>query len=1432
MSQHTIRLSIVFALFITHSASSMELLRKQSELLPFLEALPDTPKKITEWCDTINLLKPSLSLYAKDWDFGNIAHLDLHINGPFTLHYSLKTPTLSLQVNGLLTLGKSNEELGTLAATHGPLTITAHDIDARYGKFYGRGPTLLESTQGDITIGAPTHGVDEAIRQQYVDRNYAYIVHWNNKLTKLGSPPKQVKLGFDTTVNQMNGAYAACNNILTLRSAANIFIKYGSVWSALKNHLIAIKEIQNFSGKISSHGTTIIEANAYNHLREGAVEKSRNGRDQAQYPGSGPAILESLGKIIFFVKEKIRNLAGSIRSGEDISVNGAQLNGSPNYTEETQSFYTHGNYNVNGNPNAWAHQYYLMLTQSCVTQAAGEITMNLGDFIITGNMSAGTIAVTGDSGMCANTSVSRDTVDVTKPLVFNVTNYALEQARKPGLFRLCADGSVRTEFPFGTPSLPAIGDSVLLENEQPAPLNWKNIFNPLSSINLDLHIQQLLGNLAGKVSAGKAKGNQLSSVLWANAGKWRQQNNKAIMSPVELQQINQSMLLSQILNIDANEEQHTLLCIAPHDINPYQSQGDIVAGTVSCITEGNQTHLNNRIVATQPQGITLQSTAGAINLETQKYTVTTEIENSKTVQEIAMPQQQLIALTGPVAVQANGNITRTGTAIAAAGSVTEQSDSGAVTKHPLVLQKTVETHHKKSGFFSSSHHTQTNLTHSALSCDTHAGTTLHDKAATTIHAVAPCDVAGQTIMYEAPQTNIEGLLLANRTTSTTEKSGAFTDETTRSSKETPFAVQAQIQAPLVIFSGDDAKVNATICARELRDETEHGIKFVAKVAQMLCSEQKLISSPLLSADVGYEAGYETMIPPMLLVERIVRLRNDGCMHFESAIIDKDRTQIIGNFVETTYTLKQWQRNWNNVSQAISDEALVVIALAITLATQGAGAEFMAPLLQNITAATGMQLSAAGIAAFNAGFSAVCSGMATSGLKTGDPIGAVKSTVSLASLKSLAVTMASAGLCSQLGGMLDIDMTPGIKSLSAHVQEQALRSTVGALLHIAIDHQSVDKALGSALKDIPLKAVAAYAANKICTTCTDIIARKTAHTVLGGLSGYAMEHNRDGIISGMTGALTAETIGDMLVADAQEICAGARARVLNAKRPLSMQEAIDSEVRLKTNIAKITAASIAVLTKQNPSIASAAAMNALDNDLAIRSKLYALTEFQAMLTAAGQAFVTFDTHEEIFETQYRELQEAAQADRDKLEALNNPDGRKPFVKDPNSGIWFTACISDDLILSKGFGKALYVFQRMRWHKHPKCPFTILAHGDPESVALENKNIHPEGLAHYKMEELQANDKVDLNYYELAQLIKTAPNYKEGQHIHLFSCNCGAHQEGIAQHLADEMNVPVSAFTRTVGLSAGMFVAFEESDKWIPNFKEIKTFHPRYTRFMDQ
>lgn len=1159
-----------------------------------------TPGKVTAWCSPVN----SANVH---FDFSNIGHLELFVNGPFATHYSLKAPVLSLHVHGPVVLGKDNEHLGTIAATHGPLTVAAHSIDGRYGKFYGKGPTSMSSNQGDILVGE-------------------------------AAPTKQGPYTYDH-----NGSYIASDDFLRICSVKELIVRYGQIISKKSQTAYAGTKITNVAGEFKSHDNITLYTPEFENTRGAPYAYPvanwtwAYSNCWAYAESSDQAYLRALGNIIFKVDKGI-NLASSILAGKEILYNDfSKLSSSSRkecpttFTSTGRTLYGHGDNDKVG------RQTGCSPTSCCSsTLLSGQnIQVSIGDVAITSNMSApGKISIQANTALFGNNSLSRQIVNPTEPIVVDVTKYMQEQARRPGIYQLGINNIVQTEFPLGAASAPQEGDSVLLENPQRAtPLNWRSIFNPLSTINLDLHLQQLLANFAGKVYAGKAKGNNLATILWANANKWQRQHNKDVMSQSDVQNLPQSMLLSQILNNGLSEQQQTLLCIAPQDINAYRDQGDSVANEFACVTTGDQTHSNNRIIAHGPEGITIKSTGGNVTLETQSHTVEYEIDGGKVIQQRANLQQELIAKSGPVNVIAQQNVNRTGTLIAAAGDVNEHAETGSVRKNPLILQTIVETRSQESsGLFSATETVQTSVTHQILPSTTISGTKMHDKAAVSIEAVATQDSAGREIVYESPNTNIEGLILADRTTTQSQTSGPFSEQSNFESKEKPCATPANIRATLVRLVGENARVNANIRAKELRDETEYGAQFGAKVAQMLCSGQSLVSSPLMSVDAGYAVGYETMIPPMLMVEKIIRTKDNGQMLFESAIIDKNRTEIIGKFVETTYQLKQWQTSWCHTSQVIPNEALVVVALAITLATQGAGVELMATFLQNITATTGMQLSAAGVAMVNAGFSTICSSMGTSLLRTGDPIQTVGQLASPAQLKAVAFNMASAGLCSQLGDMLDVNMKPELKSLADHVQEHALRSTVDALLNVAINDVPVDKALGvgDACKQVPLKAVAAYAANKICTAYLagdmNNVSQKGLQTLVGGLSGIALEQSPQGFVAGATGALTAEIVGDYLLADAYAISDAAITKLKAEGKLLtleSIQLAILKEVHAKTNIAKIAAGGVAALTRQNPSIAIASATNAVDNDVAIRGSLYALAEFQALVSAASQALATLD-----------------------------------------------------------------------------------------------------------------------------------------------------------------------------------------------------------------
>ncbi len=1376
--------------------------------------------RVTGYCDPVSMVNG-------EFDFPNIGHLELFVNGPLAIS-SLKAPELSLYVTGPLVVGKDNEHLGIIAATSGPLTVSADEIDGRYAKFYGKGRTQISSIYKDILVGAP--------------------------------------ISKGPFLYGQNGSYIASDANLIIQAGKELNVRYGQIFSQGKQTHLAKTSVSNVAGTFTSHNDIEIHTPKFFNIRDAIYNQPIPNWTWAysgcynQCESSDKAVMGALENIIFNVAEGT-NVASSILAGKNIlytsfvsqkpSFGQFAASSQPPTTTRPTSFTSVGRDNYGWGRNdkvGYQRQQSPCSSYSSTILAGQTIEIATGDFVITGNANAPLVSIEANTALFGNTSLSRQTLNPTKPTVVDVTQYMQEQAQRPGVYRLGANGRVTTEFPLGAASVAQQGDLVLLENPGCAtPLRWKDIFNPLNSINLDSHLQQLLANLAGKVYAGKAKGNNLSTIFWANANKWRRQNNKEIMSQSDMQNVTKSMLLSQICQNGLSEQQQILLCIAPQDINPYQDQGDIVADEFTCKTEGDQIHLNNRIVTNGPDGITIKSCTGNVNLQTQSHTVVHDMGATKIMQQLAMPQQQLIATAGPVTVKAHRDISRTGTLIKAAGNVNEHAKTGSLLKNPLILQTVVETKSTKSGLFSTSETVKTSLTHHILPSTTISKTKIHDKAAIAIKAVAPQDCAKQEIVYKSPNTNIAGLILANRTTTKTQTNGAFSEQSSIESKETPSTHPATIQTPLLRLVGENARINANIRAQELRDKTKNGAQFVATVAQMLCSGQTLTSSPLMSIDAGYKAGYETMIQPMLMVERIIRTKDTGRMLFESAIIDKNQTEIIGKFVETTYQLKQWQTSWSNKTQLIPDEALVVVALAVALATQGAGVGCLSSLLNSVTAATGMQLSAVGVAMVNAGFSTVCSSLTTSLLKTGDLVGSIEQMTSPCQLKSLAFNMASAGLCSQLGTMLNVNMQPGLKSLAGHVQEQTLHSTVDSLLNIALNKEPVDKALGNTCKQIPLKAAAAYASNKICTSYMDAISAKAAHTAIGGFSGFVQDHSSKGFVSGAVGALTAQTIGDLLVSDAQEISLIAIERLKATQKPLTIetiQQAIEEEVRCKMNYAKIATAGIAALAKQNPSIAMSSAINVLENDIAIRSSLYAMEEFKAMLFGASQTFAVLSGHAQANEQQSEPHNQKTEDESSISENPYDETGRRPFVENPKAGIWLKACSSGELILMKGRGKYLLLGMRLLWDKHDKCPFTVFGHGTPSSVEreVEVEKIHPDLLDKPSLLDRiikpiipqpakitnipEPSNSISLNAVELAQLIRTAPNYKPGQHIHLFSCECGADPDGIAQQLADEMDVPVSAFTGLAGMLAPVFFSIEsELHLAWPKLKEIKTFYPK-------
>ncbi|MBP6985210.1 MAG: hypothetical protein KBB83_01310 [Alphaproteobacteria bacterium] len=1312
-----------------------------------------TPGKVSLWAQNLNLTRDSYRLFPPKFEFPNIGHLELNVEGPFTCHFPFKAPRLTLNVNGPLTLGKSNEELGTIAATHGPLTVNAHSIDGKYGKFYGYGRTTLEATKGDILIGAAAPITGSAVR-----------------------------VGAYTMYTQ-NGAYVASNDVLTLRTPANIFLDYGCLISNLQQNLLAKALIRNTAGRIAAGGPIFLRGDDYLHTRGGMVACNMDGNGYGwaysgfvrECPLSGPASIESKSNIIFDMTN-VRNVASNIFSGGHVYVGnkellaeqaGAKLKDLPadqlpklapeglttaerirekrlqmkagvrvantalklgSYTEEAYHMGPTATHDRGSRGKHWGNQW----VESCAFLTAEGISINMGSFSITGLTNSPFIQINvPGTGYFGNASNTRTTLDVLGPRVVNVTKFVQDQARRPGFMKIDHRGEVRNEFPMGCPFIPASGDVVLLQNpEQPPlrkfPINPVQFFNPICGIDIDLFIQQILSLRAGQVYAGKAKGNQSSKVLWGNGGKWALENGRTLMTEEELANTQESMLLMQAT--DDNTQGDTLLVLNPKDISRFQSDGDTVCDKFKYNGGGNLDMVNNRLVINDDEDTTIK-VGSNVNMTTTSQTRESWQGNTRVVEQVANPQQVILKPKGKFTVLADGDINRTGSHIEAGGDV-DLLPEGHLREVQTPLSKFTETKEEKHGLFSSSEGRETTLTHSAVPTTTISGGNIH-KAGAGIHSISPQDYAEGEIHYDSPNTVIEGLIALNRHTSESSKSNGFTEQSTSKMQESAFGLPANLVAKKGVRFTGEAKVNANITTPEIHDETESGVKFVSKVVEVLASGQSLTDSPLCSVDAGYKAGYETMMPCMLMVEKIIRTKEGGEMLFESVLMD-DRAEIIGKFVKTTYELKQWQTSWCHVEQVVPNEVIIAAAIAITILTKGAGAKVMAPLIKGVTAATGMALSPIGITMVNAGFSAFCAAATSNTLRSGDPIQVAKQMVSLEQLKSIGITMASAGLCSQLGGMLDVNMEPGIKELSMHLKEQALRGTVDTILNVSINQTPVDEALSDAVKQIPLKAVAAYAANQICWSINEPLGVKALHTALGGLAGFAMEGNRDGVVAGATGALTAQVVGDILMSDALAIADAAVKNLNEDGKPLTPENvtaAIQAEVNHKADLAKIAAVGVAALLKKNPNTALFAANNIMDNDITIRQSIYVMAELQKLLAAAAIAQAAVRVEEP--KAKPASIRAPAN-DKGKEEADDTPAAQE-MMENPGA----EKSINDDLL-----SHLLHGYQDIIWElsceKTGGCEISAeeKMHGlKKEKFPLITKNFEPINEAVHNLHELE-------------------------------------------------------------------------------------------------
>lgn len=118
-----------------------------------------------------------------------------------------------------------------------------------------------------------------------------------------------------------------------------------------------------------------------------------------------------------------------------------------------------------------------------------------------------------------------------------------------------------------------------------------------------------------------------------------------------------------------------------------------------------------------------------------------------------------------------------------------------------------------------------------------------------------------------------------------------------------------------------------------------------------------------------------------------------------------------------------------------------------------------------------------------------------------------------------------------------------------------------------------------------------------------------------------------------------------------------------------------------------------------------------------------------------------------------------------------------VKNPKAGRWELNEMSYSGFLSlKSQENDMKFFVK----RNSKAPYLVNGHGSPDSVLYERFNV-------IKNE----HEKIKLDHLQLADLIRARPDYKQGTPVMLYSCSVGKKHNGIAQKLANELDVPVQA-----------------------------------------
>ena len=325
------------------------------------------------------------------------------------------------------------------------------------------------------------------------------------------------------------------------------------------------------------------------------------------------------------------------------------------------------------------------------------------------------------------------------------------------------------------------------------------------------------------------------------------------------------------------------------------------------------------------------------------------------------------------------------------------------------------------------------------------------------------------------------------------------------------------------------------------------------------------------------------------------------------------------------TLKKTQKTFV-VGSTVDPGLMMVMSAAITVATGGVGVNSLGAALAKAMAISA-QSSPVMFAMVSAGANALANQTILSGIVNKGDLGeVVKEITSEDSLKSLGITIASAGI----GAKLELKAPTGKAGFEKHLTYQAKKALIDNGLKGIVKGEKLEEALKNAGMQTIVNAFASYGAQRIGDAYAmgskdmDYLTHKLLHAALGGTTGALLGDDvKKGLISGAMSAMVAEVIAEA-VAKPQEVGIEILDKAHKEGRILSEQEyfdAVDQELRPLMDKIKIVTGVLALASGQDVGIAMKTSENALENNALPMMMAAAYGAYKV----ASVAYVAYDAY---------------------------------------------------------------------------------------------------------------------------------------------------------------------------------------------------------------